>query len=61
MLSRVIVLERGVILSEEDVANILKARDKRFRKEAERALRTEEAEKLTIRELVSLLARRIGL
>lgn len=55
------VLERGVILSQEDVANIFKARDKRIRKEAERAVRVEEAENLTVWDLVSLLRRRIGL
>lgn len=61
VLSQIIMLERGIILSEEDVAQIITVRDTRVRKQADSAARTAQLDRLSTCELVRLIWRRLGL
>lgn len=61
VLSRMIMLERGLILTEQDVVDIITARDARIRKQSESAARTAQLDRLRTSELVRLILRRLGL
>lgn len=55
-----LVLERGIILTEEDVAQIITDRDRRMRKLGAQSARAQ-PDGLSISELVKLILRRLGL
>lgn len=61
VLSQMIRLERGIILTEQDVADIMTERDFRMRKQAESAARTAQLDRLSTSELVRLILCRLGL
>lgn len=61
ILSQMIRLERGIILAEEDVVDIMTARDARMLKQAASGAHTAQLDRLRTSELVQLILRRLGL
>ncbi len=61
ILGRLLVLERGIILTEEDMAQILASRDERMRKQGETNARKRQLQDLDIPTLMGLILRRLGL
>ncbi|GAB5429111.1 MAG: hypothetical protein Devi2KO_25700 [Devosia indica] len=56
-----LLLEQGIILTKEDVAQIVRTRDFRMHKLGAQSARAQRLEQLSIAELVKLMLRRLGL